>query len=102
MEPLSGFVVLGGNSDMKLPIRGKLHIEGLGEAIVVEGMRQELHSVSKLDEEGYDTLFSNGRAYIFSRANHKVIRTGTMRRGLYFIDSTVDTDRSIEEIMKLP
>ena len=97
--PATGSIVFGGNDNLRMPIKLKVHRKDTGPAIVVEGLPQELHSVSKYGSMGRDSLFHNGRCYIFDRRTLKVLRMGRERHGLYYLDDRMIENRNIAEIL---
>ena len=46
----------------------------------------ELLSTSYLASQGFDCLFTDAGATVFERASGRVVATGTLRNGLYFLD----------------
>ena len=94
-----GNVILGGNGAMKMPMTLRIYRPGLGRAVVVPGLSQELHSVSKYGEAGMDTLFTHGRVYIYRRDDHEIVRTGSQHGGLYYADDDTDRTQTIAELM---
>ena len=101
LGPAKGSVMFGGNNSMTKQMSLRVHRDGLGKAVVVPGLTQELHSVSKYGSEGMDTLFRRGRAYVFRRDTEEIVQTGTERGGLYYCDERPDRSRTIEQIMNL-
>ena len=81
-----GNVVFGSDPNMQKRVVAKVQYEGIGEALVVEDLKQELISVSKLGNHGLDTLFIDRRAYVYQRHTGIVSKTATQKNGLYFID----------------
>ena len=100
--PASGSVVFGGNDKLRLPMKYAVHRRDTGPAVVVEGLPQELHSVSKYGTMKRDSLFHNGKCYIFDRHSLKVLRTGRERNGLYYLDDDCTETRSILKILTSP
>ena len=97
--PATGSIVFGGNDKLRMPMKFKVHRKDTGSAIVVEGLPQELHSVSKYGSLGRDSLFHRGRCYIFDRRTLEVLRVGRERQGLYYLDDQMVEKRSIAEIL---
>jgi len=73
----------------------------LKEVLVVPGFTQNLLSTSKLDRDGYDTLFSKGKVYIGKNFIPKdVCVTGNLKNGSYYVTipkSAASSAASIKE-----
>ena len=82
-----GNVVFGSDLTMQKRVTAKVMYEGIGEALVVQDLKQELISVSKLGDKGLDTLFAENHAYVYNRHTGAISKTATQRNGLYFLDT---------------
>lgn len=95
-------VVFGGfngEPGMAKSILARVHRPDIGDALVVQGLKQELLSVSKLGKYGRDCLFTRGRCYLYDRDSLKVLSTGTEKQGLYYSDGPYIGQMSIMDVL---
>ena len=80
---LVGSVVASSEGYVQVATRGgTLH----WPAICVKDSPFELLLTSYLASQGFDSLFTDASATVFERASGRVVATGTLRNGLYFLD----------------
>ena len=73
----------------------------LKEVLVVPTFKQNLLSASKLDKDGYDTLFSKGKVYIgknFQPSVNSIIVQGHLSNGSYFVTIPTSSAHSAASI----
>jgi hypothetical protein len=76
------------------------------QAICVEGAPFDLVSVSGLAAQGYDCFFDDKGLIIRDRVSSKIVATGTLKQGLYFLDcldnAACDTDHAAHTAAATP
>ena len=70
-------------------------IINLDQVLVVPEVTQNLLSTSKLDDQGFDTLFSKGKVYIGKEFSvGKVLLSGSRSSNVYHVDFPLETNSS--------
>ena len=76
--------------DKKMPSRGRGDTKWLKDVLYVPGLKFELISISKLNQEGMRTVFENNKVYVINKNGQTVI-SGFLKNGLYFVDNTSES-----------
>ena len=76
--------------DNKITSRGRGDTKWLKDVLYVPGLKFELISISKLNQDGMRTVFENNKVYVINKDGQTVI-SGFLKNGLYFVDNTSES-----------
>ena len=58
----------------------------IDEVALVEGLKHNLHSISKICDRGHQVMFSNESCVVTSKKSNNVVLTGIRRGNVYIAD----------------